>query len=153
MARLFRRAQPMWSGQAWAGQAMCGKLATHAAADYNEQMDATTTPTAARLVLSNCPSSEVARMIARQLIERRLAACVNVLAPCHSVYEWQGEVCEESEVPLLIKTSVARYAAVEALIRELHPYELPEIVAVDIAAGSPAYLAWVEGQTADPANE
>jgi periplasmic divalent cation tolerance protein len=116
-------------------------------------MDATTTSTAARLVLSNCPSPEVARMIARQLVERRLAACVNVLAPCHSVYEWQGEVCEESEVPLLIKTSAARYPAVEALIRELHPYELPEIVAVDIAAGLPAYLDWVEGQTADPANE
>jgi periplasmic divalent cation tolerance protein len=99
-----------------------------------------------RLVLSNCPDAQVAQAIAHQLVERRLAACVNVLAPCRSVYEWQGKVCEDSEVPLLIKTTAASYAAVEALIRALHPYDLPEIVALDVTAGLPAYLAWVETQ-------
>lgn len=103
-----------------------------------------------QLVLSTCPDAEVARTIARQLVERRLAACANVLAPCESIYEWQGRICAEGEVPLLIKTTKARYAAVEALVRELHPYELPEIVAVDLVAGLPAYLAWVAGQTAEP---
>jgi periplasmic divalent cation tolerance protein len=100
-----------------------------------------------RLVLTNCPDGDVAETIARALVSERLAACANILAPCRSIYEWKGRVCEEVEVPVLIKTTAARYAAVEARVRELHPYELPELVAVDLAAGLPAYLDWVAGQT------
>ena len=99
------------------------------------------------LILTNCPNAEVAQAIARALVGERLAACVNVLAPCRSFYEWQGKLCEDEEVPVLIKTSAARYAALEARVRELHPYELPELIAVDITAGLPAYLGWVAGQT------
>ena len=105
---------------------------------------------AVRIVFANCPNVEVAESIARRLIETRLAACVNVLAPCTSFYEWQGESCAEVEVPLLIKTTAACYPALETLLRELHPYELPEILAVDIASGLPAYLAWATGQTTAP---
>lgn len=89
--------------------------------------------------------------MARQLVELRLAACVNILAPCLSIYQWQGKCCEENEVPLMIKTTAACYPALEATIRRLHPYELPEIVAVDIAQGLPAYLGWVTSQVDAPA--
>ena len=104
-------------------------------------------PDSAKLVLTNCPNTEVAQAIARALVSEHLAACVNVLAPCRSFYEWQGKLCEDEEVPVLIKTSAARYAALEARVRELHPYELPELIAVDITAGLPAYLGWVAAQT------
>ena len=87
-------------------------------------------------------------MLATKLVEQRVAACVNILAPCQSVYRWEGKLEEAEEVPLLIKTSAARYAALEEAIRAYHPYELPEIVAVRIDRGLPAYLAWVAASTA-----
>ena len=89
----------------------------------------------------------MAQTLAQALIERRLAACVNVLADCTSVYRWKGKVESSSEVPLLIKTTAARYPALEQAIRNLHPYELPEIVAVPIAHGLPEYLNWVAAET------
>lgn len=106
---------------------------------------------AVQLVFTLCPNAELAQEIARRLVDLRLAACVNILAPCRSVYEWQGERCEENEVPLLIKTTAACYPVLEATIRQLHPYELPEIVAVDITQGLPAYLGWVTSQVDAPA--
>jgi periplasmic divalent cation tolerance protein len=75
------------------------------------------------------------------------AACVNVLAPCRSVYRWKGAVEEASEVPVLIKTATDRYSDLEAAIRALHPYELPEIIAVGVTTGLPAYLSWVDTET------
>ena len=105
-----------------------------------------------QLVFTLCPNAELAQSIAHQLVDRRLAACVNILAPCRSVYEWQGQRCEDNEVPLIIKTTVACYPVVEATIRQLHPYTLPEIVAVDIARGLPDYLGWVAGQVMRPAD-
>lgn len=101
----------------------------------------------ALLVLTTLPDPNAAEQLAAALVERRLAACVNVLAPCRSVYRWQGKIQRESEVPLLIKTQRARYGALEAAIRELHPYELPEIVAVDIEGGLAGYLDWVAAET------
>ena len=103
------------------------------------------------LVLSNLPDREIALEVANRLVERRLAACVNVLAPCTSVYRWEGKIDTADEVPILIKTSAARYPALEQALRELHPYELPEIVAVPIRGGLPGYLAWVVAETgSDP---
>jgi periplasmic divalent cation tolerance protein len=99
------------------------------------------------LVLSNLPDREIALEVANRLIERRVAACVNVLAPCTSVYRWQGKLEAASEIPILIKTTAARYPALEQALRELHPYELPEIVAVPIRVGLPGYLAWVAAET------
>ncbi len=99
------------------------------------------------LVISNLPDQESAQVLARTLIERRLAACVNIMAPCTSVYRWRGEVETATEVPVLMKTTRERYAALEAAIKEMHPYELPEIIAVPLSVGLPAYLAWVETET------
>jgi periplasmic divalent cation tolerance protein len=95
------------------------------------------------LVVTNAPDRDVAEKIARRLIESRLAACVNILGECRSVYRWKGAVEAATEVPLLIKTQEARYAEVERAIRALHPYELPEIVAVSMDRGLTAYLEWV----------
>lgn len=101
----------------------------------------------ALLVLTSLPDADQARALARLLIERRLAACVNILAPCRSVYRWQGEIEEAEEVPVLIKTTDARYPDLETAIRQNHPYELPEIVAVPLARGLPAYLDWIAAET------
>ncbi len=101
----------------------------------------------ALLVITNAPDRDVAQKIARALIERKLAACVNILAECTSVYRWQGKLETATEVPLLIKTRAAIYDDVEAAIKSLHPYELPEIVAVPIERGLPAYLEWVNAAT------
>ena len=99
------------------------------------------------VVLTNAPDRAVAQQIADALIERRLAACVNILGECTSVYRWQGAVETAAEVPLIIKTRADRYAEVEAAIRSLHPYELPEIIAMPVTHGLPAYLDWVNAQT------
>jgi periplasmic divalent cation tolerance protein len=101
----------------------------------------------ALLVLTNVPDADVARRIARALVERRLAACVNILPGVQSVYQWQGAVEEASELSLLIKTTRARYAELEAALQALHPYEIPELVAIPVTAGLPACLAWVAIET------
>jgi len=80
-------------------------------------------------------------------VERKLAACVNILAPCTSVYRWNDAVETATEVPLLVKTTLARYPALQAALTEAHPYELPEIIAVPLQEGLPAYLAWVGAET------
>ena len=101
----------------------------------------------ALLVLTNVPERAVAERIADLLIEQRLAACVNVLAPCRSVYRWKDAVQHDEEHPLLIKTTRERYPALEKALRAAHPYELPEIIAVPIERGLPAYLDWVAAET------
>ena len=99
------------------------------------------------LVLTNFPDETAAARLAERLIGENLAACVNILSPCRSVYRWQGRIERADEVPVLIKTSETRYAELEAVIRACHPYELPEIVAVRVERGLPEYLAWVAEQT------
>jgi len=99
------------------------------------------------LVLTNVPERAAAERLADMLIARQLAACVNILAPCRSVYRWKGEVQHDEEHPLLIKTTAERYPALEQALREGHPYELPEIIAVPIERGLPAYLDWVAAET------
>ncbi len=100
--------------------------------------------TAALLVLSTCPDDDTAEHIAAQLVERRLAACVNILSGLRSVYLWQGQVESDAERLLLIKTTESGYPRVEAAIRELHPYELPEIIAVTVVGGMADYLSWIQ---------
>ena len=99
------------------------------------------------LVLTNLPDRAAAERLAAALVDKGLAACVNVLAPCLSVYRWKGALQREEEHPMLIKTTAERYAALEAAIRAGHPYELPEIIAVPIERGLPAYLDWVATET------
>ena len=98
------------------------------------------------LLLTNLPDAASAKTLAAHLVEHRLAACVNELAPCHSVYRWQGAVETATEVPLLIKTTRERYDAVEAAVRELHPYDVPELIALPVDIGLPEYLAWVRDE-------
>jgi periplasmic divalent cation tolerance protein len=92
------------------------------------------------LVFSSLPDQPAAQ---------QLAACVSVLAPCASTYRWRGAVEQATEVPVVIKTTVQRYPELEAALRDRHPYELPEIVAVPLARGLPAYLEWVAAGTGD----
>ena len=101
------------------------------------------------LVLTNLPDLAIAEKIAEMLVEKQFAACVNILAPCRSVYRWKGALQRDEEHPMLIKTTRARYAALEQALRAAHPYELPEIVAVPIERGLPAYLDWVAAETGD----
>lgn len=99
------------------------------------------------VVITNLPNREAALGLAREMIARRLAACVNVLAECTSVYRWQGEIENTTETPVLIKTRAALFPEVETAIRQLHPYELPEIIAVPVSCGSSEYLDWVGSET------
>ncbi len=99
------------------------------------------------VVLTNLPDRAAATKLAQTLIERRLAACVSILGEASSVYRWEGKVETASEVPVLIKTRRGLYAEVETAIAEAHPYELPEIVAVSVVLGLPAYLDWVTAET------
>lgn len=101
------------------------------------------------LVLTNVPDAASAEHLARALVESGAAACVNVLPAARSVYRWQGRVETADELPLLIKTTDTAYPRVEALIRTLHPHQLPEIIALPITHGLPDYLAWLATET-DP---
>ena len=99
------------------------------------------------IVITHLPDREAATRLAHDLVEMRLAACVNVLAECASVYRWRGAIENAREVPVLIKTQAARYGELEAAIRKFHPYELPEIVAVPAVRGLGEYLQWISDET------
>lgn len=99
------------------------------------------------LIFTNLPDRESALALAQALVDAHVAACVNVLGGCTSIYRWQGAIETAAEVPVLIKTRAALYAAVEQAIRARHPYDVPEIVAVPLSHGLPAYLEWVAAET------
>jgi periplasmic divalent cation tolerance protein len=96
------------------------------------------------LVFSTFPDADSARRIARVLVEEKLAACVNLIPQIESIYRWQGAIETSSEVLALIKTTTGKYRLLENRIREVHSYEVPEIVSVRIHAGSADYLRWLE---------
>jgi len=97
------------------------------------------------VVLVTCASAKEARRIARALVEVRLAACGNVLeASVRSIYRWKGKVESAKECLLIIKTTRRRFAALEKMVKRLHSYDVPEIIAVPIAAGAQAYLNWID---------
>ena len=97
-------------------------------------------------VLTNLPDSESAFNVARALVRRRLAACVNVLGPATSFYRWEGREEQAAETPVLIKSTRERYAELEREIRACHPYDLPEIIAFPVVQGFENYLGWVEDE-------
>ncbi len=101
------------------------------------------------LILSNLPDRETAEEVAHTLVGERLAACVNILGTCTSVYRWQGEVEEAEEVTVLVKTTRLRHAACRQRLDALHPYEVPEIVTIAPEAVWPAYAQWAAGETRD----
>lgn len=103
------------------------------------------------IVLISCGSRAEARRIARALVEARLAACVNIVeARVESIYRWNGKVERARELLLIVKSSRKRFAALEAQVRQMHSYDVPEIVAVPIERGSRAYLAWLDESTKRP---
>jgi len=106
--------------------------------------------TNARIVLTTIGSKELAEVLARQLVERRVAACVNIVGPMRSVYRWKENIEHEDEYLLLIKTTAEHASRLHAIFKELHPYELPECVELAIEAGSDAYLAWLANEVGEP---
>lgn len=100
------------------------------------------------LVLCTCPDTNTADKLARQLVEQRLAACVNISAPSRSVYRWQDKIEQTQEILLSIKTTTGNYRRVEQNIRQGHPYQVPEIIALPVQQGLPEYLKWVEEECA-----
>jgi periplasmic divalent cation tolerance protein len=99
------------------------------------------------VVLCTVPTEEHARQIARTLVEERLAACVSVLPGLRSFYRWEGDLCDDAEILLLIKARRELFDALARRLHELHPYQVPEIVALEAAAVAPAYLAWLREST------
>jgi len=97
----------------------------------------------ALVVLTSCPDEATAARIARDLVESKLAACVNRIPAVHSTYRWQDQVCDEPEVLLVIKTLATQYEALEMRLKSLHPYEVPEIIALAVERGVPGYLSWL----------
>lgn len=100
-------------------------------------------------ITTSVDNREIAEQIASMLVKRRLAACVQIAGPVRSVYRWQGSVEAAEEFLCHVKTRRALYDSVEKVIRELHPYDEPEIVATEIIAGSPSYLEWIDRETTD----
>ena len=95
------------------------------------------------VVLTTCPDEAAAARIGRDLVEAGLAACVSRVGPVHSIYRWQGAIQDEPEVLLVIKTLTTRYSELEMRLKSLHPYEVPEIIALPVTGGSRDYLAWL----------
>ena len=99
------------------------------------------------IVFSTVPDEARGREIGRALVEERLAACVTVSAACRSLYWWEGKIADESEYMLVIKTKASLYEKLEAKLKEIHPYTVPEIIALPIVAGSKKYLDWLAAET------
>lgn len=113
----------------------------------------TTQHTEYRLVLSTCPDTETARAIGERLVADRLAACASLIPGLTSIYRWEGEIHRDPETLLLIKTTVARLDALMETLRRLHPYRVPEIIALPVAAGLPDYLSWIASCTPPDAHD
>ncbi|MDH5445845.1 MAG: divalent-cation tolerance protein CutA [Gammaproteobacteria bacterium] len=99
------------------------------------------------IVLCTCPDEQTATVIADRLVEEGLAACVNILPGIMSVFQWQGKIEHDDEYLLVIKTQESRYQDLEIMVQQLHPYELPEIIAVSIERGLSGYLEWIDRST------
>ena len=102
------------------------------------------------LIITNFPDKKTALALAEKLIDVHLAACVNVLGECSSVYHWQGNTETTTEIPVFIKTQQQHYDQVEQMIKAMHPYELPEVIVVPVSGGLPAYLQWIADETRIP---
>jgi periplasmic divalent cation tolerance protein len=98
------------------------------------------------IIFSTCPDKNSAEKIAKELVENELAACVNMIEGLTSIYRWQGQICRDQELLLIIKTTSSKLNELETKIKALHPYQLPEIIALPINMGSKEYLNWLKSQ-------
>ena len=103
--------------------------------------------TDAIVVLTTVASNDEAVQLVRSLLERRIIACGTIMPAARSLYRWEGKIADESEVVVLLKTRSARIESLEMAFAELHPYKVPELLAIPVAAGTPKYLAWISGET------
>ena len=103
----------------------------------------------ATVILCTVPTEEHARQIARTLVEEHLAACVSIVPGLRSIYRWEDNICDDAELLLLIKTRRETFSRLLSRLQELHPYKVPEVLALATADVSPAYLDWLQGATAD----
>jgi periplasmic divalent cation tolerance protein len=101
------------------------------------------------VVITTVGGREEAVVLARALLERRLVACVNLVPGIRSLYRWKGEIADDTEQMLVMKTRADRYPALAAAVSELHPYDVPELVALAVENGSEAYLAWIDDSLGD----
>jgi len=99
------------------------------------------------VILCTVPSEESARQIAQTLVEERLAACVSIVPGVRSIYRWQGNICDDPELLLLIKTRRERFARLLRRLQEIHPYEVPEVQALGVNESAPSFLAWLQEAT------
>ncbi|HJY85103.1 MAG TPA: divalent-cation tolerance protein CutA [Candidatus Binatia bacterium] len=106
--------------------------------------------TDAIVILVTAGSEAEAEKIARALVEEQLVACVNILSPIRSIYRWQGQVADDREWLLLIKTRAERFAAVESRVKALHSYQIPEVIALPVVAGAEGYLRWLQESVSEP---
>jgi periplasmic divalent cation tolerance protein len=138
-----------------AGRFACGDFLLSSRLAYNVGMSNLASPSPADIivVLMTAPNGDVAAQIARPLIEEGLVACVNIVPGLRSIYRWEGKLCDEAEVLCLCKTRASLFEMVRDRIASLHPYSVPEIIAVPLAQGSAAYLAWVAQSTTTEADQ
>jgi periplasmic divalent cation tolerance protein len=101
------------------------------------------------LVLITTPSAKTSQQIAEALVSRKLAACVNILPGIRSLYTWKGTVQQDNEHLLIVKSRLQLFDALQAVVREIHPYEVPEIIALPVVVGSQSYLDWWQAETTD----
>lgn len=101
------------------------------------------------VVMSTCGSAEEAQRLARELVAQRVAACVNIVAPVRSIYRWNGRIEETDERLLIVKTTRSRFDRLRTILEAAHSYELPEVLALPVIAGSPNYLAWLENEVTE----
>jgi periplasmic divalent cation tolerance protein len=104
-------------------------------------------------VFSTVPDEDSAQKIANTILKKRLAACVNITSPAQSLYWWQGKITQEQEYQMIIKTENKLYTQLEEIILELHPYEIPEIIAIPVVRGYSPYLDWIAAETSFPVDE
>jgi periplasmic divalent cation tolerance protein len=103
------------------------------------------------VVMSTCGSSEEAKRLAHELVAQRVAACVNIVAPVRSIYRWNGRVEDAEEWLLIVKSTRSAFERLRSILEAAHSYELPEVLAIPVIAGSPNYLAWIDSEV--PASE
>ena len=115
--------------------------------DNQSSRSTTDVPADVLVVLCTCPDAPTAGRLAGELVERRLAACVNVLPEIRSIYRWHGAIQDDGEALMVVKTTGSAYAQLESWLAEHHPYDVPEILALPVARGSAAYLDWVMEET------